>query len=267
MATDGRNVRRARRLTGKLIALSIAGVALGSVPVAAHSSGATADGIPFTVVLGLSAAVGGGIGMIAVYWRWNRLSGHLTHGRVSGLIGAALVGLAALFVIPAARREPSAVPIGLLLGGAVIYLILRYRNLTTTSFVGDSTVADTVSGAVWVHRFVEGAALAAAYRHGFALGVAAAIVLTIHMVVEMAAVGGLYATAGARLRGLGTVILVQLGYVLAAAATTMAAVSLAPAIDAFMLVAAGSVLFFFGVHGCRTCVHPIGSSDGIQIDG
>lgn len=260
MATDGRNVGRARRLTGTLIALSITGMALGSVPVAAHSSETTADGIPFAVVLGLSAAVGGGVGMIAVYWRWNRLSGHLTHGHVSGLIGAALVGLAALFMIPAARREPSAVPIGLLLGGVVVYSILRYRDLTTTSFVGDTTVADTVSSAVWVHRFVEGVALAAAYQHGFALGVVAAIILTIHMMVEMATVGGLYATAGTRLRGLGAVILVQLGYVLAAATTTIAAVSLAPTIDAFMLVTAGSVLFFFGVHGCRTCVSPTGSS-------
>lgn len=59
MATDGRNVGRARRLMGTLIALSIAGVVLGFVPVAAHSSGATADGIPFAVVLGLSAAVDG----------------------------------------------------------------------------------------------------------------------------------------------------------------------------------------------------------------
>lgn len=121
-------------------------------------------------------------------------------------------------------------------------------------------MADTALGAVWLHRLVEGVALAAAYRHGFALGVAAAAVLTAHIAVEMAAVGGLYATAGVRLRGLAAVAFVQSSYVLAAAVTATVAVSLSPAVDAFVLVAAGGVLFSFGVYGCGSCVRPAGGS-------
>lgn len=250
------------RVTGMLLALAIAGVALGSAPVEAHPSGASTGGASFGVVLGLSAAAGGGAGTLAVYWRWDRLSSlssHLTHGRVSGLIGIALGGLGVLFVLPAARREPAVVPIGLLLGGVVVYSILRYRDPATSSFIGDSAAADTVLGAVWLHRLVEGVALAAAYRHGIALGVAAAVVLTAHIAVEMAAVGGLYATAGTRLRGLVAVVLVQLSYVLAAGFTTIVAVSITPTLDAFVLVAAGSVLFFLGVYGCQMCFHPAGA--------
>jgi zinc transporter ZupT len=263
MATNGHTAAVERtRLTRMLLALSIAGMALSSAPVEAHSPGATTGDAPFGVVLGLSAAVGGGAGALAVYWRWDRLSslsGHLTHGRVSGLIGTALVGLGVLFVLPAARREPAVVPIGLLFGGVVVYSILRYRDPAMSSFIGDSAVADTVLGAVWLHRLVEGVALAAAYRYGVALGVAAAVVLTAHIAVEMAAVGGLYATAGARLRGLVAVILVQLSYVLAAGVTAMEAVSIAPTLDAFVLVAAGGVLFFLGIYGCQTCVSPAGA--------
>jgi hypothetical protein len=243
---------------GLVIAVSV----LGSAPAAAHPPPAATDGAPFVVVLGLSALVGGAAGALAVYWRWDHLSisNHLTYGRISGLLGVTLVGLGVLFVLPAARREPSVVPVGLLLGGAVVYSILRYRDPATPSFVGDSAVADTALGAVWLHRLVEGVALAAAYRHGFALGAVAAAVLTAHIAVEMAAVGGLYATAGARLRGLAAVALVQLSYVLAAAATATAAVSLSPAVDAFVLVTTGGVLFSVGVYGCGTCVRPAGGS-------
>lgn len=217
----------------------ILGVALLSTPASAHGGSTVASGLPFPlVIVGVVLISLGGGGFVLV-----------THGRLPWSAGQAalpvlVLALGAAAVVLAVTRAPAATFAGLAAGVSVVF-VARDAAITECG-----TCADAALGAVTLHRGLEGIVLATIYAADAALGLAGAIVVAGHATVETAAVGSLYATDSRRY-ALAAVLVVQIGFLIGAAAGAGVVGGVSSAVEAGLLALVGGVLLAVGTREGR----------------
>lgn len=151
-------------------------------PVVAHPGGQpSANGVGLRIVLPVIVGLGLSAGAL-VALGCARLA-DVRRARLLGrAVGPLLIGLGGVAVVAALLQRPVAAvgsgSVGLLAGGAVV------------ARGGCGVCADVTTGAIAVHRFVEGLALAALAVTGASISVAGVVVLAGHTVVECVAVAG-----------------------------------------------------------------------------
>ena len=231
-----------------LIAVAVALVVISfwSTVVAAHEPNANTTigehAVPFVAAIGISATIGLSIGLLAVLrCRRQCTDAHPDHGPVSRLdVTALLVVLGMVALLSALTQQWSLALVGGVVGGVLTWL---GRDHGVSPHGG---CADVALGAILAHRTVEGALVASIYAASAALGLLGITLLTVHMLAETIAVGGLYAPVS-RWWGIGSVVAVQLGFVGGAIAGSFLTGVLSAAVTTTLLAAIGGVLFVAGI--------------------
>lgn len=242
---------RYRLGTCLFIATLISGRGLSTVASAHIPSTGETVGLRFPVVVAASAVIGavGGFAVVASHSRG--VDDWVGDRRLVGGLGLILSGLAVIILLPIAPSQP------LLSGGCVVFggVVAVMLPVHTDSHHTDGHVrpskATSTAGALTAHQFLEGLILAAGYVAGGAVGVIAAIVLTVHTVAETAAVGGAYVLAGQHKRGVAAVVAMQAVYVVAASVAFTTTLSISPFTEHLITAVVAGVLLVVGIHECR----------------
>ncbi|RXK48599.1 hypothetical protein [Halorientalis pallida] len=215
---------------------ALAGACLGVAPVAAHGADPTRDaaGIDPWPAVAAVTAVGLLAGVVAA-GRRNRAPDGTR--RLDVAIGALLVAVGVTAVLSVGLRQPSVGAVGIVVGGAAGVLVATWG--------GCGLCADVTAGAVALHRFVEGAALAAVLAAGTSVTLVGVVVVSGHAVAECLAVGG---RAGVgRVRAAGAVVFVQAVFVLGVLVATVGLVPVADLPRAWLVAIVGGVLSALGI--------------------
>lgn len=233
-------------------------VLVATAPVRAHGFDST-DGhaVPFVVVLALSVGVGTVGGLLALrYAIWTERFREATQQRLAVALGLVLLLLGLSVLLPSAATRPVTALLGGTLGCVVGWALLVRPHRGVEATVDRATV---VSGALVVHRLVEGVALAAVYVAGGTLGVAAVVLLTAHGTLESVALGVEFGTAGRWRGGVRALAAIQLSYVAAALLAMSATTSLTTLTQGLVVAAAAGVLLVVGGRELRA------HTDGLAI--
>lgn len=176
--------------------------------------------------------------------------GHRSAPYLGVAFGALLTISGGLAVSAAAFDDLAVAAVGALTGAFLVRSfsahagsggVIRHSGDETR---GSDRHAGAALGAVVVHRAIEGLTVAAVYTAGSAIGVLGAVVLAGHATAETVAVGGLY--LGDRVRVLGAVCLVQIGFVVGAVVGQVTTVPFLPAHRFVLLAVVGGVLLVVG---------------------
>ncbi|WP_410766152.1 hypothetical protein [Haloferax sp. DFSO60] len=218
-------------------------------PVRAHEFGSNESTVvPLAVVLFLSVGVAtvGGVWALLGSTRFTTLTPE-TRRRLTTTFGVVLVGLGVSLFLPIAVADPVVGVVGVVVGG------VAGRWLPHSHATGKGSVrrASAVSGALTMHRVIEGVALAAVYAADQALGVVAVLLLTLHTTVETVAVGVEYGSVGQRTQGVVAILLMQAGFVLSAVVALLAAGSLPAVVRGLVLAGIAGLLLVVGGHDVR----------------
>lgn len=240
-----RRYRRAGRLLG-LTAL----VWLAVVPVQAHEFESSAGTVvPIAAVLFLSVGVAtvGGLWALVGSTRLTTLA-PTTRRRLSTVFGVVLIGLGISVLLPIVVTNPMVALVGVVAGGVMGWWLPHGPHATGEGVVRRATA---VSGALTIHRVVEGIALAAVYAASEALGVVAVLLFTLHTTVETAAVGVEYGSSGRRSRGVAAILLMQAAFVLSVVGALFAAGALPAVVHGLVLTGIAGLLIVVGGHDVR----------------
>lgn len=259
-------------------------LAAGATPASAHGSVAHgSDGLALPLVLALPVLAGLVGGVVARGWPpggrgWTagvlaRLPG--LRGRTPRLrwargvavaVGLLLVALGGTFAVAALVGDPGPGVAGLVVG-ALATRWVGHRAGTAGPGRHRGHHTGLALGGVCAHRVVEGAALGALYAVGATVGGVGVAVVAGHTALETAAVGAL---AGPhRLRALGAVGVVQVGYVVGAVGGFVAGGSVPGPVEALALGLVGGVFLLAGVGEARHArsVDPGGCTSGSTLRG
>lgn len=238
-------------------------------PASAHGSVAHgSDGLALPLVLALpvlAGLVGGVVALVARGWPpggrgWSagvlaRFPGprgwtsrfQWARG-IAVAVGLLLVALGGTFAVAALAGDPRLGAAGLVVG-ALATRWVGHRGGRVGPGRHRGHHAGLALGGVCAHRVVEGAALGALYAVGAAVGGVGVAVVAGHTALETAAVGAL--AGPRRLRALGAVGLVQVGYVVGAVGGFVAGGSVPAPVEALALGLVGGVFLLAGVAEAR----------------
>lgn len=229
-------------------ASSLVGVAaLGAIPflAAGHVPSTEATvGFRFPILVLGSALVGslGGVGVVVA--RARHPSDRFGGKGFSGALGVGLTLVGVLVLLPLGSSKPGLT----LLAGAMG--VVGAIGLSRQVRADDRTVALSTTGALTLHQFVEGMALAGAYIAGGVVGVTAAVLLTLHTVAETAVVAGTHVSAADTSGAVVAVGLMQTVYVVAAGVTFAVAWSIPLFVQDLAAAGAAAVLLAVGLREC-----------------
>lgn len=264
--TKDREVARlVRRRSLRRLGVGVAGTVALSATARAHGAGRGALGsgdgaASFLIVLGLPACAGLVGGVVAVGSCGRSRSEPLAR-RSGGAVGLLLVGIGGASLLAAATGHLWVSAAGGFVGGATA---MWFDDGDAASEIGCGTHAELTLGAIIAHRLLEGVALGALYTTGAAIGLVAAAVLAGHATLETAAVGGLYAGTKRRVRVVGAVVLVQVGYLVGTAVGLEVAGEVPGSANTFVLAVVGGVLLLVGAREAERSVaagRPAGSAN------
>jgi hypothetical protein len=215
---------------------ALAGLSAGVAPVAAHGAGRTRDaaGVDPWLVVAAVTAVGLVAGVVATGRRIRLSNGTRRYDAVIGGL-LAVVGVTA--VLSVGFRQPSVGVVGLVVGGVAGVLIATWG--------GCGLCADVTAGAVALHRFVEGVALAAVLAAGSSITLVGAVLVSGHAIAECLAVGGRSGVGPGR--AVGGVVFVQAVFVLGAIAATAGLVPVTDVPRAWLVAIVGGILAALGI--------------------
>ncbi|WP_237713463.1 hypothetical protein [Halococcus hamelinensis] len=223
---------------------------VGPLLATAHvpSTGATV-GFRFPVLVVGSALVGslGGVGVILA--RVRRPPSRFGGRGFSGALGVGLSLVGVLVLLPLGPSKPG---LALLAGASGVLGAIGLSRRTRVD--DDRAVALSTTGALTLHQFVEGTALAGAYIAGGVVGVTAAVLLTLHTVAETAVVAGTHVSAADTSGAVVAVGLMQTVYVVAAGVTFAVAWSIPLFVQDLAAAGAAAVLLAVGVRECWSVV-------------
>lgn len=227
--------RRCRRAAATTLA-ALAGLSLGVVPVAAHGAERTRDaaGVDPWLVVAAVTAIGLVAGGVATGRRTESSDGTR---RYDAAIGVLLVAVGVTAVLSVGLRQPWVGVAGTVVGGVA--------GVLTATWGGCGLCADVTAGAVALHRFVEGVALAALLAAGSSLTLVGAVVVSGHAVAECLAVGGRSGVSPGR--AVGGVVLVQVVFVLGVLVATTGLVPVADLPRAWLVTVVGGGLSALGI--------------------
>jgi hypothetical protein len=239
-------VRRPR--TGRTLrALAAGTVALGLWPAVASAHDGTGYGggpVGLPVALWIPVVTGLLGGLLAVRYRRARATGPRLQ-RTAWPLGLSVLVLGVTVAVTALTGHPWSAVVGGCAG------VLGAAWVATRGTGPPGHHADLTFGSVLLHRGLEGVALGVLYTTGVAVGSVGVMVIAGHTAFETAVVGGVYASR--RLRALGAVALVQIGYVVGAAVGTGlgGSVSVPVPVHAGSLGLVGGVLLVVGATELR----------------
>lgn len=233
-----------------VIAILGGGYGLSTVVSAHIPSTGDSVGLRFSVVVAASAVIGslGGVAVVASHSRG--LADWFGNQRFAGVLGLLLSGLAVVILLPIVPSQPVLSGGCVILGGGVAVLLPAHTHGHMRP-----AAATSAAGALTAHQFLEGLILAAGYIAGGVVGVVAAIVLTLHTVVETAMVGGAYVAARQHKQGIAAVVIMQTVYVVAAGIAFTVTVSISPFAEHLIAAVVAGVLLVVGVHECRCSLY------------
>jgi zinc transporter ZupT len=162
-------------------AVAIGGFGVGPAPAAAHGAPqAGGRGVDLPVIIAIAGGIGLFAGLLAVASR-NRFSLHTRPDLLSRVVGVLLVGIGTSATISVVQDELSVaiagVALGVTTGGSVA---ARFEC---------GLCADVAVGVIAIHRFFEGAVVAALSTAGSSVGTLGVFVLTVHTVLECIVIG------------------------------------------------------------------------------
>ncbi|WP_458209915.1 hypothetical protein [Haladaptatus sp. NG-SE-30] len=220
----------------------ICSVSTFSVPASAHGE-AEAGHIPvgFAVVIGLPVVAGLLGGIIAI--RHRRMTHQIeARKRTSYALSFLLVFLGGTLVFAAIRMS---LLVGIIGGTIGVASAVWVTGPGTTTRLEHPGHAHLTLGTICIHRLLEGIVLGALYSTGAVVGLVGATTLAAHTALETAAVGGLYASH--RVQALGTIVFVQLAYVVGAVSGLVMTGVIPVSVRITVLALAGGVLLVTGV--------------------
>lgn len=222
----------------RIAAALAAGLAVAvAAPASAHElPAADGRGLGLLAVVGLAVAAGlvAGLAVVALHVDVVPTATH----RLELLVGPALVALGLAAAVELGGERPG-LAAGAVAGGGLAAAVDARRHR------GAGGRAGTALGAVALHRFVEGVALAAAFAADVVVGLLGAVVLASHVALETACVGGLWARVDRR-RAVVAVVLVQATFLAGTLAGLGATLALA-GLETVALAAASAGLLFVGL--------------------
>lgn len=216
-------------------AIAAIGIAVCTRSVAAHGSATAGDGIvPLPGALAVVTLLGVSAGVVAAITR-DPGGPHL----VGRAVGPLLVGIGGWAAVSVAISRPM-----LGLGGTLIGIF------GGVVFARRGHCGDVATGAIAVHRFVEGVALAALSVTASAVGLVGLVVLTVHTVAECIAVGG--QPDCSRSRAVGAVLVIAGAFVAGAGLGTVGLVAVPTALRTGAIAIVGGLLFTVGLVESRS---------------
>lgn len=232
-----------------LVRLAVATVALGVVPATVSAHGAVGHGgasVPFPVVVGvpvIAGVLGGGIAIKLGTFRFSSTF----RRRVRIGFGLLLLALAGTFALSALERSPLLCLVGGSVGALTTAWIARRGG---SDLRGHSHHADLTLGGICLHRVLEGVLVGAVSITNAVVGVFGVVVVASHATLETAIVGGLYRQH--RLRAVGAITLLQVGYTIGAIVGVVAGVSVPVSAQNLALGLVAGILLIVGSREART---------------
>jgi zinc transporter ZupT len=224
-------------------------VGLGLAGVSGIARGHGRDGVlfggpsmGFAAVVFLSVALCVVAGVLTV--RYRALADRHAPVSAHSMVGALVLLLGFSLVASTSLRHPTivgsgAVAIGLLVGAA-----------TERWSKGRHRHGDITTGALFLHRTLEGALLATVYSSNLAVGPLGAVVLTIHAIAETVVVGGIYGEQRPK-RAWAAIVVLQLAYIGGAVVGAYSSAVLSKPTRDMLLATVGGVLFVIGTAEVR----------------
>lgn len=161
--------------------IAVGALSVGPAPAAAHGAPqAGGRDVDLPVIIAIASGIGLLAGLLAVASR-KKLSLQTRPDLLSRTVGWMLVGIGTSATISVIQTRFTVAIAGLVLG-AVTGGLVAVR-------VDCGLCADVAVGAIAVHRFFEGAIVAALSATGSSVGMFGVFILTVHTVVECIAIG------------------------------------------------------------------------------
>lgn len=219
----------------------LAALVVGVASIRAHGAdGHGSAPVAFAIVLGLPIVAGLVGGAVIVR---SRNEGHRTGRSHPTGVGLLLVVLGITFTGTALSRSLS-----LGIGGGIVGSLSVLWTAHSRAFKRQGahlSHANLSLGVVSLHRLFEGIVLGTLYSVGAAVGLLGAVVIAGHTALETVAVGSLFTPH--RLRVVGAVVLLQIGYAVGAIVGIVVAVTVPPSVHTIALAFAGGILLVTGI--------------------